>query len=146
MKEIYKPSDLARASLMCLAHTKQFPYETVTQSRSRIQCMAGKAYPRLTGKGREPVMVSLFASGLVYFRLAEHVLTQARHPLRETERIALEVLQIASGFNSLRPRIRLKEHMPSLRRQQAQGRNLSPRRRADSEVSPPDLFEIDTRD
>ena len=83
MKEIYKPLDLARASLLSVTRTKQFPDETVTQFRSRLERLAGKAYHHLPAKDREPMTISLFASGLVDFRLAEHVLTQAPQTLSE---------------------------------------------------------------
>ena len=36
MKEIYKPPDLARASILSLTPTKQFTDETVTKIRSRL--------------------------------------------------------------------------------------------------------------
>ena len=39
-KEIYKHFYLARASLLSLTRTKQFPDETVTQFRSRLERLA----------------------------------------------------------------------------------------------------------
>ena len=42
MKEIYKPRDLARASVLSLTRTKQFPDEPVTEFRSRLARLAGK--------------------------------------------------------------------------------------------------------
>ena len=70
MIEIYKPGDLARTSLLSLTRTKQFPDETVTQFRSRLERLAGKAYLHLPAKDREPMTISLFAPGLLDFRLA----------------------------------------------------------------------------
>ena len=75
---------------------------------------AGKSYVQLPAKDPESLAIAIFASGLLDFRLAEHVLTQAPQTLSEAERIELEYLQIRSGINSARPRLRRKDRMPYL--------------------------------
>ena len=65
--------DLRRSSLLSLTRTKQFPDEMVTQFRSRLERLVGKAYHHLPAKDREPMNISLFAYGLLVFRLAEYV-------------------------------------------------------------------------
>ena len=56
--------------------------------------------------------ISLFAAGLLDFRLAERVLTRAPRTLSKAERIALEYLQIRRGINSARPRIDRNDLVP----------------------------------
>ncbi|KAF0151323.1 MAG: hypothetical protein FD189_2577, partial [Elusimicrobia bacterium] len=147
MREIYKPPDLARASLISLTRTKQFPDETVTQFRSRLERLAGKAYRHLRVKDREPLAISLFASGLLDFGLAEHVLTLAPQTLSEAERIALECLQIRRVISSVRPRIRRNDPVPFLRGH-SQPTGVTPLVDPDqeSELASPDSFRIDAGD
>ena len=64
MKQIYKPSGLARPALLSLTRNKQFPDETVTQYRFRLECLAGKGYHQLPAKDRKRILISLFWSGL----------------------------------------------------------------------------------
>ena len=110
----------------------------MTQFRSRLQLLTGKAYQHLPAKDREPMTISLFATGLIDFRLAEQVLTQAPETLSEAERIALENLQIRRGINSARPRIRRKEPMPSLLADsQPSGETSYAEPDQDSEQAPP---------
>ena len=83
--------------------------------------------------------ISLFASGLLDFRLAENILTLAPQTLSEAERIALEYLQIRRGINSARPRIRRNDPMPSLSDFQPSGETPLADPDQDSEQAPPDL-------
>ena len=114
MKEICKPPELARASLVSLMNTKQFPNETVTQFQCRLEPLAVKAYHHYRTKEREHRTISFFASGLLGFRLSHDILTIAPQTLSEAERFALEYLQIRRGIRAARPLFRRKEPIPSL--------------------------------
>ena len=56
-----------------MTRSKQFPHETVTPFRSRIERLAAKAYHHFPAKEREPRTIFHFATGLLDFRLAEHI-------------------------------------------------------------------------
>ena len=91
--------------------------------------------------------ISLFASGLLDFRLAGHVLTQAPQTLSEAERIALEFLQIRRGIGAARPRFKRSDPMPSLLGDsQPIGDTTLADPDQESEQAPPDSFEIDAGD
>ena len=138
--------DLARASLLSLTRTKQFPHETLRQYRSRLERLAGKAYHHLPAKDPEPMTISLFASGLLDFRIDQKVRTQAPLTRWEAERIALEFLQIRRGIGAARPRFRRNEPMPPLLAD-SQPIGQTPWSTATkSQRAPPESVEVDAGD
>ena len=71
--QIYNSPDVALPTLLSLTRSKKFPDETVTQFPSRLERQYGKAKQQLPAQEREPMTISLFATGLLDFRIAEHV-------------------------------------------------------------------------
>ena len=91
---------VARASFQSSTPNQLFLEETVSQFRSLLEMLTGKAYHHLPAEAREPIIGSFIESGLLDVTLSEHFLTEDRQTLSEPERI-----QFLGCINSTRPRI-----------------------------------------
>ena len=146
MKEIYKPPNWHEPRSI-LSPGANSPEEIISQFRSHLERMSGKAYQDLAAKEREPLIDSLLGSGLLDIGLAVHILMQAPQTITELKRIALEYLQVGRAITSARRLIRRKEPMPFLLGDtEPSGGTTSSDTIHKSELVARDPFEIDACD